>query len=140
MHEDIKCSHKDLLSKKNELILNNKCEEHDKKNKIGFYCTYCKEICSTFNDSHVKYTNQDKWKYIFDNLDFNTINQFEDIINKMNKKILSYKNNQLKNLTKFYENLMKTFIVYENIPSYIINENASKFQFNKNFFIIELCY
>ena len=130
MHEDIKCSHKDLLSKKNELILNNKCEEHDKKNKIGFYCTYCKEICSTcagfFNDSHV---------YIFDNLDFNTINQFEDIINKMNKKILSYKNNQLKNLTKFYENLMKTFIVYENIPSYIINENASEFQFNK-----ELCY
>ena len=111
-----------------------------KKNKIGFYCTYCKEICSTFNDSHVKYTNQDKWKYIFDNFDFNTINQFEDIINKMNKKILSYKNNQLKNLTKFYENLMKTFIVYENIPSYIINENASKFQFNKNFFIIELCY
>ena len=50
----------------------------------------------------MKYTNQDKWKYIFDNLDFNTINQFEDIINKMNKKILSYKNNQLKNLTKFY--------------------------------------
>ena len=59
MHEDIKCSHKDLFSKKNELILNNKCEEHNKKNKIGFCCTYCKEICSTcagiFNDSHVKY-------------------------------------------------------------------------------------
>ena len=88
----------------------------------------------------MKYTNQDKWKYIFDNLDFNTINQFEDNINKMNKKILSYKNNQLKNLTKFYENLMKTFIVYENIPSYIINENASKFQFNRNFLIVELYY
>ena len=88
----------------------------------------------------MKYINQDKWKYIFDNLDFNTINQFKDIINKMNKKILSYKNNQLKNLTKFYENLMKTFIVYENIPSYIINENASKFQFNRNFLIVELYY
>ena len=88
----------------------------------------------------MKYTNQDKWKYIFDNLDFNTINQFEDIINKMNKKILSYKNNQLKNFKKFYEYFMKTFIVYENIPSYIINENASKFQFNRNFLIVELYY
>ena len=88
----------------------------------------------------MKYTNQDKWKYIFDNLDFNTINQFEDNINKMNKKILSYKNNQLKNFKKFYEYFMKTFIVYENIPSYIINENASKFQFNRNFLIVELYY
>ena len=125
------------MSKKNKLILNNKCVEHNKKNKIGFYCTCYKEICSIcagfFNDSNEKYTNQDKWKYIFDNLDFNNINQFVEIINKMNKKKLSYKNNQLKNLTKFYENLMKTFIVYENLPSYIINENASKFQFNKNF-------
>jgi hypothetical protein len=83
----------------------------------------------------------------------------------MNKKILEYKNNQLKkldniideinnlkekienkynlilknneNLTKYYENLLKTFLVYEDIPSYIINENTSKFQFNKNFFIVE---
>ena len=45
------------------------------------------------------------------------------------------KNN--KNLTKFYQNLLKTFIVYENIPTYILNENTSKFQFNRNFFIIE---
>ena len=83
------------------------------------------------------------------------MNQFEDIMDKMNKKILDYKKNQLKkldniineiknwqkkienkyelitknnnNLTKFYQNLLKTFIVYENIPSYILNENAFKF-------------
>ena len=83
------------------------------------------------------------------------MNQFEDIMDKMNKKILDYKKNQLKkldniineiknwqkkienkyelitknnnNLTKFYQNLLKTFIVYENIPTYILNENAFKF-------------
>jgi WD40 repeat protein len=93
------------------------------------------------------------------------MNQFEDIMDKMNKKILDYKKNQLKkldniineiknlqknienkydlitknnnNLTKFYQNLLKTFIVYENIPTYILNENAFKFQFNRNFFIVE---
>jgi hypothetical protein len=167
VHEDIKSSHKDLITK-NELILNNKCDEH-KKNKIGFCCSCYKEICSTcagfFNDGHVKYTHQDKWKDIYDNLDFHSIDQFEGIVNKMNKKILEYKNNQLKkldniideinnlkekienkynlilknneNLTKYYENLLKTFLVYEDIPSYIINENTSKFQFNKNFFIVE---
>ena len=168
VHEDIKSSHKDLMTK-NELILNNKCNEHNKKNKIGFCCTCYKEICSTCagfnNDGHEKYTNQDKWKYIFNSFNFNTINQFEKIVSEMNKKILNYKNNQIKkldkiindienlkneienkfnsitknneNLTNFYENLLKTFIVYENIPTYIINENASKFQFNKNFFIQE---
>ena len=168
VHEDIKSSHKELMSK-NELILNNKCQEHNQKNKIGFCCTCYKEICSTcagyFNDGHEKYTHKDRWKYIFDCFDFKTINQFDDIISTMNKKILDYKNNQIKkldniineieslknkienkynsitksnnNLTKFYENLLKTFIVYENIPTYIVNENASKFQFNKNFFIVE---
>ena len=168
VHEDIKSSHKELITK-NELLLNNKCNEHNKKNKIGFCCTCYEEICSTcagfFNDGHIKYTNKDKWKYIFDNFDFKTMNQFEDIVDKMNKKILDYKKNQLKklddiineikklkenienkynlikknnkNLTKFYQNLLKTFIVYENIPTYILNENTSKFQFNRNFFIIE---
>ena len=168
VHEDIKNSHKELLTK-NELILNNKCKEHNQKNKIGFCCTCYNEICSTsagfFNDGHIKYTNQDKWKYIFDSFEFNTINQFETIVNRMNKKILDYKKKQIqkldniineinnlkqkieqkyesitknnKNLTKFYENILKTFIVYENIPTYIVNENTSKFQFNRNFFIIE---
>ena len=90
------------------------------------------------------------------------MNQFEDIMDKMNKKILDYKKNKLKkldnvineiknwqkkienkyelitknnnNLTKFYQNLLKTFIVYENIPTYILNENAFKFQFLKFFY------
>ena len=127
------------------------------------------EICSTcsgfFNDGHVKYTHKDKWKDIYNFLDFRTIRQFKEIVNKMNKKIKDYKEQQLKkldniineinnlkekiinkykiieknneNLTKYYENLLKTFLVYEDIPSYIVNENASKFQFNKNFFIVE---
>ena len=46
VHEDIKSSHKELITK-NELILNNKCNEHNKKNKIGFFCTCYEEICST---------------------------------------------------------------------------------------------
>jgi hypothetical protein len=33
--------------------------------------------------------------------------------------------------------MLKTFIVFEEIPSFILNENVSKFQFNKNFFIVE---
>ena len=45
------------------------------------------------------------------------------------------KNN--KNLTNYYENLLKTFIVYEDVPTYIVNENISKFEFNRNFFQIE---
>ena len=45
VHNDIKNTHKDLMTK-NEIILNNKCKEH-KKNKIGFCCTCYKEICST---------------------------------------------------------------------------------------------
>ena len=32
---------------------------------------------------------------------------------------------------------MKTFIVYEDVPTYIVNENTSKFEFNRNFFKIE---
>ena len=168
VHEDIKSSHKDLMTKI-ELILNNKCDEHNKKNKIGFCCTCYEEICSTcagfFNDGHIKYTNQDKWQHIFDYLDFHSIKQFEKIVDKMNKQIKDYKNNQIeklnkiiakienlkneinnkfeiieknnKNLTEYYKNLFKTFIVFQDVPSYIINENTSKFQFNKNFFIIE---
>ena len=167
VHDDIKNNHKDLLSK-NELILNNKCDKHN-KNKIGFCCTCNEEICSTcsgfFNDGHVKYTHKDKWKDIYNFLDFHTIGQFEDIVRKMNKKIKDYKEQQLKkldniineinnlkqkiinkyeiiennnkNLTQYYENLIKTFLVYEDVPSYIINENTSKFQFNKNFFKVE---
>ena len=168
VHEDIKSSHKDLITK-NELILNNKCIEHNKKNKIGFCCSCYKEICSTcagyYNDGHSKYTNKDKWEYIFESLDFHSISQFENIVSKMNKKILNYKNNQIekldsiiekienlknqinnkydlieknnKNLTGYYTNLFKTFLVFKDIPTYIVNENASKFQFNKNFFITE---
>ena len=167
VHNDIKNTHKDLMTK-NEIILNNKCKEH-KKNKIGFCCTCYKEICSTcsgyFNEGHVKYTFKDKWKYIFQNFKFNTISQFEEIVSKKNKEILKYKEQQIKklndiineieglktkienkynlivknnkNLTNYYENLLKTFIVYEDVPTYIVNENISKFEFNRNFFQIE---
>ena len=167
VHNDIKNSHKDLMTK-NEIILNNKCEEH-KKTKNGFCCTCYKEICSTcsgyFNEGHVKYTFKDQWKYIFDKLKFSNINQFEEIVSKKNKEILKYKENQInklnniiqeiedlkskiennynlivknnKNLTNYYENLLKTFIVYEDVPTYIVNENTSKFEFNRNFFKIE---
>ena len=100
VHDDIKNNHKDLLSK-NELILNNKCDKHN-KNKIGFCCTCNEEICSTcsgfFNDGHVKYTHKDKWEDIYNFLGFHTIGQFEDIVRKMNKKIKDYKEQQLKKL------------------------------------------
>jgi WD40 repeat protein len=66
----------------------------------------------------------------------NIINEINNLKQKIEQKYEAIKKNN-KNLTKFYENLLKTFIVYENIPTYIINENASKFQFNRNFFIIE---
>lgn len=167
VHEDIKSSHKDLMTKI-EIMLNNKCQEHN-KNKIGFCCTCYEEICTTcagfFNEGHIKYTNKDKWQYIFDFLDFHSIKQFENIVEKKNKQIENYKNNQIKrldyiieeiknlkeqinnkfrliernnkNLTHFYKNLFKTFLAFQDVPSYIINENASKFQFNKNFFIQE---
>ena len=56
VHNDIKNSHKDLIAK-NEIFLNDKCEEH-KKTKIGYCCTCYKQICSTcsgyFNEGHVK--------------------------------------------------------------------------------------
>ena len=93
------------------------------------------------------------------------MNQFEDIMDKMNKKILDYKKNQLKkldniineiknlqknienkydlitknnnNLTKFYQNLLKTFIIYENIPTYILNENAFKFHLIEIFLLLK---
>ena len=42
VHEDIKSSHKELITK-NELILNNKCNEHNKKNKIGFFVLVMKK-------------------------------------------------------------------------------------------------
>jgi len=168
VHDDITKNHKDLITKF-ELILNNKCNKHKGKNKNGFCCTCYEEICSTcagyFNDGHIKYTHMDKWKDIFNSLDFHTIREFEKIVDKMNKKILNYKNDQIKkldiiiekinnlkaniekkykliennnmNLTKYFKNLLKTFIVYEDLPSYIVNENTSKFQFHKNFFVVE---
>ena len=40
----------------------------------------------------------DKWKDIFNSLDFHTIREFEKIVDKMNKKILKYKNDQIKKL------------------------------------------
>ena len=167
VHNDIKNSHKDLMSK-NEIILNNSCKEHH-KTKIGFCYSCYKEICSTcsgyFNEGHVKYTFRDKWKYIFEKFKFKTINEFEEIVSKKNKEILNYKKQQMnklnniiqnienlktkienkyklivknnKNLTNYYENLLKTFIVYEDVPTYILNENTSKFEFNRNFFQIE---
>ena len=168
VHDDITKNHKDLMTKY-ELIINNKCNKHNGKNKNGFCCTCYEEICSIcagyFNDGHVKYTHKDKWEDIFNLLNFRTINQFENIVNKMNKKILNYKNDQINkldkiieeinilkknieikyklieknnmNLTKYFKNLLKTFIVCEDIPSYIVNENTSKFGFNKNFFVVE---
>ena len=167
VHNDIKNSHRDLMTK-NEIILNNKCKEHN-KNKIGFCCTCYKEICSTcsgyFNEGHLKYTYRDKWNYIFEKFNFNNMNQFEEIVSKKNKEILKYKEQQInklnkiiqeienlkskienkynlivknnKNLTNYYENLLKTFIVYEDVPTYIVNENTSKFEFNRNFCQIE---
>ena len=50
-----------------------------------------KNLCWILYDVHSKYTHKDKWKYIFDCLDFHSISQFEDIVNKMNKQILNYK-------------------------------------------------
>ena len=64
------------------------------------------------------------------------IQKIENLKNQINKKYeLIKKNNP--NLTKYYTNLFKTFIIFQDIPTHIINENASKFQFNKHFFIKE---
>lgn len=66
----------------------------------------------------------------------NIIEKIENLKKQINNKYdLIEKNN--KNLTQYYTNLFKTFIVFKDIPTYIVNENASKFQFNKNFFITE---
>ncbi len=168
VHDDLIDNHKNMIIN-NELNLNSKCEEHNKKNNIGFCCSCYSEICSKcagfYHDGHVKYTNRDKWKDLFESLDFRTISEFDKIVEKMNKKLLKYKNDQIqklnniineisnlireienkyqkleknnKNLTNYYKNMLKTFIVFEEIPSFILNENVSKFQFNKNFFIVE---
>ena len=168
VHDDIKGSHSNLISKI-ELLFNKNCEIHKNKKCNGFCCTCYNEICSEcagfFNDGHKKFTNEDNWSNIFENLEFQSISEFKTIVKKMNYKILNYKNQQIqkldniiktinqlkdninkeyekiernnKNLTKFYSNLLNTFFNYSDVPSYYLNENTSKFHFNRNFLIIE---
>jgi hypothetical protein len=64
------------------------------------------------------------------------IKDIENLKNQINNKYNLIERNN-KYLTQYYTNLFKTFIVFKDIPNYVINENASKFQFNKNFFIKE---
>ena len=90
VHDDLIDNHENMIIN-NELNLNSKCEEHIKKNNVGFCCSCYNEICSKcagfYHDGHVKYTNRDKWKDIFESLDFRTISEFDKIVEKMNKKI-----------------------------------------------------
>ena len=135
-----------------------------------WFCSSCyNEICSIyagfFNDGHKKYTNEDKYRNIYKNLNFKSFSEFQKIIEDMNKKILDYRNQQIKkldniietinkikddinkeynqieknnnDLTNFYSNLFKTFFYCDDLPSYYLNKNVSNFQFNKNFLIIE---
>ena len=168
VHEDIKKYHSNLISKI-ELILNKKCEIHPTKNCVGFCCSCFNEICSVcagfFNDGHKKYTNEDKYEKICENLDFQSFSDFQNIIKNMKRKILNYRDQQIKkldniietinnikkninneysqieknnnDLINFYSNLFKTFFNCDDIPSHFLNQNVSNFQFNKNFLIIE---
>lgn len=168
VHNDIRGSHANLISKI-ELLFNKNCKKHENKKCIGFCCPCYEEICSTcagfFNEGHKKFTNQEKWVSNYESLEFQSVSEFKNIVKKMNYKILNYKNQQIKKLddiietinklkdninkeyetiernneylTKYYSNLFNTFFNYPDVPSYYLNENASKFQFNKNFLIIE---
>ena len=62
----------------------------------------------------------------------NINNEIESLKENIENKYQSIEKNN-KNLTNYFKNLLKTFIIIEDIPSYIINEKISKFQFNKNF-------
>ena len=168
VHDDIRGSHANLISKI-ELLFNKNCNKHKNKKCIGFCCPCYEEICSVcagfFNDGHKKFTNEEQWVNNFENLEFQSVSEFLNIVKKMNYKILNYKNQQIKklddiietinklkdninkeyetieknnkDLTKYYSNLFNTFFNYPDVPSYYLNENVSKFQFNKNFLIIE---
>ena len=168
VHNDIKGSHSDLISKI-ELIFNKNCDKHENKKCIGFCCSCNSEICTTcagfFNDGHKKYTNEDKWKEIYENLNFQSVSEFKNIVKKMSYKILNYKNQQIEklnqiikkieeiknninveyekieknnvDLTTYYTNLFNTFFNYGNMSSHYLNETVTRFQFNKYFFITE---
>ena len=62
----------------------------------------------------------------------NINNEIESLKENIENKYQSIEKNN-KNLTNYFKNLLKTFIIIEDIPSYIIKEKISKFQFNKNF-------
>ena len=167
VHNDIKGSHANLLSKI-EILFNKNCNIHNKKCN-GFCNTCYNEICSAcagyFNDGHKKYTHEDQSANIFENLEFQCVSEFKKMVNKMKNRILNYKNQQIEKLDKiidainklrdeinqeyeiiernnnylttYYLNLFNTYFNYRDAPSYNLNENVSKFQFNKKFLIIE---
>ena len=62
----------------------------------------------------------------------NINNEIESLKENIENKYQSIEKNN-KNLTNYFKNLLKTFIIIEDIPSYIIKEKISKFEFNKNF-------
>lgn len=86
------------------------------------------EICSVcarfFNDGHKKYTNEDKYEKICENLDFQSFSDFQNIIKNMKRKILNYRDQQIKKLDNIIETINK---IKENI-----NNEYSQIEKNNN--------